>query len=59
MLVKITRCMNCNKELKDCKCISRKSDGGWKEVKYTGDLKDSTSTKIADVVNGLITAVYY
>lgn len=26
---------------------------------YTGDLNDSTSTKIADVVEGLITAVYY
>jgi hypothetical protein len=26
---------------------------------YTGDLNDSTSTKIADVVNGLITAVYF
>jgi len=26
---------------------------------YTGDLNDSTSTKIADVVNGLITQVYY
>jgi hypothetical protein len=26
---------------------------------YTGDLKDSSGTKIADVVNGLITAVYY
>jgi hypothetical protein len=26
---------------------------------YTGDLNDSTSTKIADVVGGIITAVYY
>lgn len=26
---------------------------------YTGDLNDSTSTKIADVVSGLITTVYY
>jgi hypothetical protein len=26
---------------------------------YTGDLNDSTSTKIADVVDGLITAVVY
>lgn len=26
---------------------------------YTGDLKDSTSTKIADVVSGIITALYF
>jgi len=28
-------------------------------IGYTGDLNDSTSAKIADVVSGIITAVYY
>jgi len=40
-----------------------RGDGTWATPPttsgYTGDLNDSTSTKIADVVGGIITATYY
>jgi len=35
------------------------TNGASSGIGYTGDLNDSTSAKIADVVSGIITAVYY
>lgn len=32
MLVKITRCLRCNKELKNCTCSGRQTDGTFKET---------------------------